>query len=199
MPCSSGGPADPADRPGACAPWRPPTSPPGPTRPPTSPRPLPTRPRRAPTQPRSDAGQPRRRDRRPGALPRPGPVRPRPAGAQGILLDAAREETDHLAWCESAFASSAAAPACSTRCGTRAPSASARSPGCAATAPASVSWPRPSARSKSTCESHLRRLPAEDLRSRAIVERMRDDEVAPWRSGAPVPARASLPEADPPR
>ena len=48
----------------------------------------------------ADAGQPRRRDRGPGAVPRTGPDRPQPGRSAHRCSAAARDETDHLAWCE---------------------------------------------------------------------------------------------------
>ena len=94
-----------------------------------------------------------------------------------FMLDAAREETDHLAWCETGSRSSAAAPACSIRSGMPDRSASARSPGCSGDRPAWGSSPRPNARSKGICRVTSSDCRRDDLRRRAIVEAMCEDEV----------------------
>ena len=70
----------------------------------------------------------------------------------------------------------ATAPACSTRCGMPAPSASGCSPAGSARASAWASWPRPNGRWNEHLQSHLERLPAADHASRAIVQRMMEDE-----------------------
>ena len=82
-----------------------------------------------PPRRRPDADQPCRRGLRPGPVFRPGRRRPRPA-TRDHLLEAAQEETDHLAWCADRLEDSTAAPACSTRSGT--PAAIARHAGRAA-------------------------------------------------------------------
>ena len=71
------------------------------------------------------------------------------SSTQAALLEAAREETDHLAWCATRIEELGGRPACSIRCGTRARSRSARSRDWAATAPVSASSPRRSGKSSS--------------------------------------------------
>jgi ubiquinone biosynthesis monooxygenase Coq7 len=113
---------------------------------------------------------------------------------RGVLQDAAREETDHLAWCEQRVRelgshTSLLAPAWyagSWLIGALAGLAGDRT---------SLGFVAETERQVvEHLQSHLRELPESDLRSREVVERMRDDEA---RHGAA--ARASggreLPEA----
>jgi ubiquinone biosynthesis monooxygenase Coq7 len=116
-----------------------------------------------------------------------------------MLLRAGREETDHLAWCESRlselqsrtsflnplwYAGSFAIGALAATFGDR----------------ISLGFVSETERQvEGHLDSHLARLPAKDLRSRAIVEAMRADEIAHGAAartagGAelPAPARALM-------
>lgn len=95
-----------------------------------------------------------------------------------LLLDAAREETDHLAWCESRLKDLESRPsllnpvwyAGSFFIGALAALAGDR---------ASLGFVVETERQvEGHLDDHLGRLPAADLRSRAIVEQMRTDEAA---------------------
>jgi len=95
-----------------------------------------------------------------------------------MLLDAAREETDHLAWCESRLKELDSRPsllnplwyAGSFFIGALAALAGDR---------ASLGFVVETERQvEGHLDQHLGRLPAADQRSRAIVERMRTDEAA---------------------
>lgn len=95
-----------------------------------------------------------------------------------MLLAAAREETDHLAWCESRLQELAAGPsllnplwyAGSFLIGALAGLAGDR---------ASLGFVVETERQvEGHLDEHLGRLPAADLRSRAIIEQMRADEAA---------------------
>ena len=101
------------------------------------------------------------------------------AGATHDLLEtAAREETDHLAWCETRLAELSSRPsllnplwyAGSFTIGVLAASLGDR---------ASLGFVAETERQvEGHLGSHLSRLPASDTRSRAIIEAMRSDEVA---------------------
>lgn len=95
-----------------------------------------------------------------------------------LLLDAAREEADHLAWCESRLSELDSRPsllnplwyAGSFCIGALAALAGDR---------ASLGFVMETERQvEGHLDRHLGRLPATDLRSRAIVEQMRSDEAA---------------------
>jgi len=97
---------------------------------------------------------------------------------RGLLLDAAREETDHLAWCESRLEELESRPsllnplwyAGSFFIGALAALAGDR---------ASLGFVVETERQvEGHLDEHLGRLPAADLRSRAIVQQMRVDEAA---------------------
>ncbi|HEU4779321.1 MAG TPA: 2-polyprenyl-3-methyl-6-methoxy-1,4-benzoquinone monooxygenase [Steroidobacteraceae bacterium] len=95
---------------------------------------------------------------------------------RGFMLHAAREETDHLAWCETRLKELGARPSLLN------PLWYAGSFGIGALAAllgdrASLGFVAETERQvEGHLKSHLERLPAEDLRSRAIVEAMRHDE-----------------------
>ena len=96
-----------------------------------------------------------------------------------LLLQAARDESDHLAWCETRLQElESRARACSIRSGTPARSPSARwrrSLGDRA----SLGFVAETERQvEGHLDEHLARLPASDVRSRAILETMRTDEIA---------------------
>jgi ubiquinone biosynthesis monooxygenase Coq7 len=101
------------------------------------------------------------------------------AGAtHDFLVKAAREETDHLAWCETRLAELGARPsllnplwyAGSFTIGVLAAALGDRT---------SLGFVAETERQvEGHLSSHLARLPARDMRSRAIVEAMRTDEVA---------------------
>ncbi len=102
----------------------------------------------------------------------------RSGATRKMLLDAAREETDHLAWCESRLKELDSHPsllnplwyAGSFFIGTLAAVAGDR---------ASLGFVVETERQvEGHLEEHLGRLPAADGRSRAIVQQMRTDEVA---------------------
>jgi ubiquinone biosynthesis monooxygenase Coq7 len=110
-----------------------------------------------------------------------------------FMLHAAREETDHLAWCETRLKELGARPSLLN------PLWYAGSFGVGALAAllgdrASLGFVAETERQvEGHLKSHLDRLPAEDLRSRAIVEAMRHDEVghglkAQSAGGAHLPA-----------
>jgi len=102
----------------------------------------------------------------------------RSAQTRDLLLAAAREETDHLAWCEKRlselhsrpslldplwYVGSFAIGTLAALCGDR------RSLGFVVETERQV---------ERHLDDHLQRLPAEDARSRAILEAMRGDEIA---------------------
>jgi ubiquinone biosynthesis monooxygenase Coq7 len=102
----------------------------------------------------------------------------RSEATRGLLLDAAREETDHLAWCESRLQELDSRPsllnplwyAGSFFIGALAALAGDR---------ASLGFVVETERQvEGHLDEHLGRLPAADLRSRAIVQQMRTDEAA---------------------
>lgn len=118
---------------------------------------------------------------------------------RNLLLQAAREETDHLAWCEARlaelqsrpsrlnplwYAGSFALGALAAACGDR----------------VSLGFVSETERQvEGHLDSHLARLPQGDSRSRAILEAMRADEIAHGaaarRAGGaelPAPARALM-------
>ena len=72
----------------------------------------------------------------------------RDAKVREFMLHAAREETDHLAWCETRLKELGPDPACLIRSGMQDLSGSAPSRLCSAIAPALVSWRKRSGRSK---------------------------------------------------
>src|SRR5487761_351662 len=116
-----------------------------------------------------------------------------------MLLDAAREETDHLAWCESRLKELDSRPsllnplwyAGSFFIGALAALAGDR---------ASLGFVVETERQvEGHLDEHLGRLPVADLRSRAIVQQMRTDEVAHGANARaaggmelPVPVRALM-------
>jgi ubiquinone biosynthesis monooxygenase Coq7 len=95
-----------------------------------------------------------------------------------FMLHAAREETDHLAWCETRLKELGARPSVLN------PLWYAGSFGVGALAAllgdrASLGFVAETERQvEGHLKSHLERLPAEDLRSRAIIEAMRHDEAS---------------------
>ena len=102
----------------------------------------------------------------------------RSGATRDLLLDAAREETDHLAWCESRLKELDSRPsllnplwyAGSFFIGALAALAGDR---------ASLGFVVETERQvEGHLDEHLGRLPAADLRSRAIVQQMRTDEAA---------------------
>jgi ubiquinone biosynthesis monooxygenase Coq7 len=102
----------------------------------------------------------------------------RSAGTQELLLNAAHEETDHLAWCETRLAELGARPsilnplwyAGSFTIGVLAAALGDR---------ASLGFIAETERQvEGHLGEHLDRLPAADARSRAILEAMRADEIA---------------------
>jgi ubiquinone biosynthesis monooxygenase Coq7 len=112
---------------------------------------------------------------------------------RGLLLDAAREETDHLAWCEARLRELGDRP---SRLG---PLWYAGSFGIGVAAGllgdrASLGFvAETEAQVEAHLDSHLERLPAQDARSRAILEQMRADEITHGRTalesgGAALPA-----------
>jgi ubiquinone biosynthesis monooxygenase Coq7 len=102
----------------------------------------------------------------------------RDAEVRDFMLKAAREETDHLAWCETRLQELGAAPSALR------PLWYAGSFGIGALAAllgdrASLGFVAETERQvEGHLKGHLDRLPAQDLRSRAIVEAMCDDEIA---------------------
>jgi ubiquinone biosynthesis monooxygenase Coq7 len=114
---------------------------------------------------------------------------------RSMLLDAAREETDHLAWCEARLSELQSRPSLLNPfwyAGSFAIGA------LAATFGDRVSLGFVAETEKQVeghLNVHLTRLPAADLRSRAILEQMRTDEIAHGTAarsagGAPLPAPA---------
>lgn len=102
----------------------------------------------------------------------------RDPATRALLLDAAREEADHLAWCEHRLAALDSRPsllaplwyAGSFAIGAAAALAGDR---------VSLGFVTETERQvEGHIDSHLERLPVEDLRSRAVLEQMRDDEIA---------------------
>ena len=95
-----------------------------------------------------------------------------------LLLDAAREETDHLAWCESRLKDLDSRPSLLNPlwyAGSFVIGALAALAGDHASLGFVVETER---QVEGHLDDHLGRLPAADLRSRAIVEQMRTDEAA---------------------
>jgi 3-demethoxyubiquinol 3-hydroxylase len=122
------------------------------------------------------------------------------AGAtHDLLVKAAREETDHLAWCETRLNELHARPSLLNPlwyAGSFAIGVLAASLGDRASLAFVVETER---QVEGHLDSHLERLPADDTRSRAIVEAMRSDEVAHGEqaraAGAgslPVPVRSLM-------
>jgi 3-demethoxyubiquinol 3-hydroxylase len=112
---------------------------------------------------------------------------------RALLLDAAREETDHLAWCETRLRELGDRPS------RLAPLWYAGSFGIGVAAGllgdrTSLGFVAETERQvEAHLDSHLERLPAQDLRSRAILEQMRSDEMAHGRTaieagGVPLPS-----------
>ena len=117
----------------------------------------------------------------------------RAPATRALLNAAARAESDHLAWCETRLQELGARPSLLNPlwyAGSFAIGAPRR---CWAIAPASASWPRPSARSSGISTATSADFPPADVRSRAILEAMRADEIA---HGATATAAGgvSLPE-----
>ena len=101
---------------------------------------------------RADAREPRRRGGSPGALPGPGLHHPRSRPSGRTLLHAAREEHDHLAWCQQRVQRPGRPhEPLRSRSGTPAVSPSVQPPAWLVEPRASVSWWRPSVRWRSTC------------------------------------------------
>lgn len=95
-----------------------------------------------------------------------------------MLLDAAREETDHLAWCESRLRELESRPSLLNPlwyAGSFCIGALAALAGDRASLGFVVETER---QVEGHLDAHLGRLPAADLRSRAIVQQMRTDEAA---------------------
>ena len=124
----------------------------------------------------ADAGQSCRRGRRPGAVPGTGARGRAATRPRHSLLEAAREETDHLAWCAQRieelggrtsllnplwYAGSFAIGALAGLAGDR------TSLGFVAETERQV---------VEHLEGHLQRLPADDARTRAIIQQMSADE-----------------------
>jgi ubiquinone biosynthesis monooxygenase Coq7 len=118
---------------------------------------------------------------------------------RALLLQSAREETEHLAWCETRLRELQDGPSKLTPlwyAGSFAIGALAASFGDAV----SLGFVAETERQvESHLDDHLRRLPAADARSRAIVERMQADEIEHGKraqnAGAvpiPAPARALM-------
>jgi ubiquinone biosynthesis monooxygenase Coq7 len=114
-----------------------------------------------------------------------------------MLLDAAREETDHLAWCETRLSELQSRPSLLI------PRWAAGSFAIGAVAAAlgdrmSLGFVAETERQvEGHLDSHLTRLPASDARSRSILEAMRADEIqhgaaAKAAGGAELPAPARL-------
>ena len=117
----------------------------------------------------------------------------RDPGVRDFMLHAAREETDHLAWCETRLEELGARPsilnplwyAGSFGIGTLAAMLGDK---------ASLGFVAETERQvEGHLQSHLERLPREDLRSRAIVQAMCEDEVGHGRQAQS--AGGSLPPA----
>lgn len=105
-------------------------------------------------------------------------VAARSQATRRLLLDAAREETDHLAWCESRLKALESRPSLLNPlwyAGSFLIGALAAMAG----DPASLGFVVETERQvEGHLDEHLGRLPPADLRSRAIVEQMRTDEAA---------------------
>jgi 3-demethoxyubiquinol 3-hydroxylase len=102
----------------------------------------------------------------------------RSGATRDLLLNAAREETDHLAWCETRLAELNARSSLLNPlwyAGSFAIGALAAALGDRTSLAFVVETER---QVEGHLGSHLQRLPIEDARSRAIVEGMRSDEVA---------------------
>ena len=102
----------------------------------------------------------------------------RSAATRKLLLDAAREETDHLAWCESRLRELDSRPSLLNPlwyAGSFCIGALAALAGDRASLGFVVETER---QVEGHLDQHLGRLPAADLRSRAIVQQMRTDEAA---------------------
>src|SRR5689334_18653134 len=116
----------------------------------------------------------------------------RDPGVREFMLHAAREETDHLAWCETRLKELGSRPSVLN------PLWYAGSFGIGALAAlmgdkASLGFVAETERQvEGHLQSHLEKLPADDARSRAIVEAMRHDEVGHGRQAESAGA-ASLP------
>ena len=103
----------------------------------------------------------------------------RSAATRPLLLKAAHEETDHLAWCETRLKElELTSEPAESAAGMPARLRSAPQPRCSAIARASASSSKPSGRSKAISMSISMRLPPDDTRSRAILQTMRTDEIA---------------------
>jgi len=121
----------------------------------------------------------------------------RSEGTQRMLLDAAREETDHLAWCETRLTELQSRPSLLNPLwyvGSFAIGAIAAALG----DKVSLGFVAETERQvEGHLDVHLARLPANDVRSRAILEAMRTDEIqhgaaAKAAGGADLPAPARL-------
>ena len=118
----------------------------------------------------------------------------RSAGTRAMLLDAARSESDHLAWCEMRLAELAARPSLLNPlwyAGSFAIGAVTALMG----DPASLGFVAETERQvEGHLDAHLGRLPAADTRSRAILEAMRAEEIA---HGANATAAGGAPLSQP--
>ena len=134
---------------------------------------------RAPPFRRPDACEPCRRGRRPGALPRAGRPGAQRRHPRFPANSAAREETDHLAWCETRLAELGSRPSLLNPLWY----AGSFAIGLLAAVAGRSREPRLRGRDRAPGRrpprlSIWRRLAAGDQRSRAIVEAMKSDEVA---------------------
>jgi ubiquinone biosynthesis monooxygenase Coq7 len=98
------------------------------------------------------------------------------SSTESALLEAAREESDHLAWCATRIEELGGRTSLSIRCGTRAHSRSARSPDWAADRTSLGFVAETERQVVEHLEGHLHRLPQSDARTRAIVQQMSVDE-----------------------
>jgi ubiquinone biosynthesis monooxygenase Coq7 len=102
----------------------------------------------------------------------------RSAATRDLLLNAAREETDHLAWCETRLKELDSRPSVLNPlwyAGSFAIGAMAALLGDRTSLGFVVETER---QVEGHLDEHLARLPPDDLRSRAILETMRNDEIA---------------------
>lgn len=102
----------------------------------------------------------------------------RSQATRDLLLHAAREETDHLAWCEARLRELGSRPSLLNPlwyCGSFAIGALAAALGDRVSLGFVVETER---QVEGHLDDHLARLPAEDSRSRAILQQMRTDEIA---------------------
>ena len=111
-----------------------------------------------------------------------------------FMLQAARDETDHLAWCETRLRELGSRTSLLNPLWYAGSFAHRRARGdWSATAPAWGSSPRPSARSTASRSASRNACRQTDVRSRAIVEQMQRDEERPWTASAQSAGGATLP------